>query len=212
MIESFFLGCFLFGALFTLVSAVFGVLGSHHLDFSDLSGHAGHLHADGTGPLHLESHGLLPFFLSTGALLAFITWFGAAGYLALHYGAWSLMLAASVALLLGFAGASVMALVLAKIKAGEQVLRAQDYRLEGITARVSVSIPENGVGEIVFNLAGSLRNAAARSLDGQAVPQGTQVVILHDARGITQVQPLQTFMEREGLDDQAPTRRAVEEE
>jgi membrane protein implicated in regulation of membrane protease activity len=202
--ESVFLGCFLFGALFTLVSALLGVAGSH-LDMP------GHVHTDGTGPLHLHPEGVLPLFLSSSAILAFVTWFGAAGYLALHYGTWSLVAALIAALLLGLAGAGVMVAVLAKIRAGEQVLDPQDYRLEGITARVSVSIPENGVGEIVFNLAGSLRNAAARSLDGTAVPQGSQVVILHDERGITQVQPLQMFLEREGLDAQQASRRAIEE-
>ena len=47
------------------------------------------------------------------------------------------------------------------------------------------------MGEIVFSMAGTRRGEAARSLNGRAIPRGTEVVIVKYARGIAEVLTLE---------------------
>ncbi|HLI52039.1 MAG TPA: hypothetical protein VKU87_09585, partial [Thermomicrobiaceae bacterium] len=209
--ETFFLICFIFGAIFTAASFLLGFasVGLGHIGGHEIGGHVGHHeighlghHAAGhvghyeTGHVghpghaghhevghagHLQLHGQahgqqaatqhagaqhnsgggLPIF-SLSSLLAFLTWFGAAGYLLMHVAGWNVVFAVLIALVAGVAGATVIALVLAKIMAGERVMDPRDYELEGTIARVTIGIPAGGVGEIVFSMAGGRRSEAAR--------------------------------------------------
>src|SRR4051812_6342937 len=83
-VTSFFVGCFAFGLLFTVVTFLLGGLGG-----ANPHGGAHGLLSSLTGP-HAASHahghsgnGVSPFSLST--LSAFLTWFGGAGYLLTRY-------------------------------------------------------------------------------------------------------------------------------
>lgn len=166
-LQLFFLTCFLFGVLFA-GGSLLGLV-------DDL----GHLHAHGHD-FHL--HWSLP-----GAI-AFITWFGATGYLLVRFT--PLYLTLGCALAAGIAGGTLMHLILAKIRAGDRRMDAAEYSLEGKIAQVTVSIPEQGVGEVVLALAGSRRSEAARSTEGQAIPQGSEVVIAEYRDGFALVTPL----------------------
>ncbi len=214
--ETFFLACFAFGALFTALSAVIGL--AHTAVPGADAGHFGHFgqaahgahaphighgaHGAGAigthagvetgGGLHLAD--VLAPFLNASSLLAFLTWFGAAGYLALQFGGWALPFGLAAALLAGIAGAVLLGAFLRKVMAGEVTLDPRDYRLEGTLARVTVSIPESGAGEIVFAKAGRRRSEAARSATGQAIPRGTEVVIMRYARGAAHVQPWEQLL------------------
>jgi membrane protein implicated in regulation of membrane protease activity len=208
--ETLFLACFAFGALFTAVSAVIGM--AHTAVPGADAGHFGHFGHAAHGAhaphgLHGGAHGhvahgvevgqasafhlfdALAPFLNASSLLAFLTWFGAVGYLTLRFAGWALPLALLAALLAGAAGALLLGTFLRKVLAGEEVLDARDFRLEGTLARVTVSITEHGAGEVVFEKAGRRRSEAARSDDGRAIPRGTEVVILRYARGTAHVQP-----------------------
>lgn len=231
--ETVFLACFLFGAVFTLVSVGLGFAGSAahgpHAGHDLGPGHGGHAmpaaHGHDLGPGHGghgapagHSHDLGPghgghgqdhgagsmhhveagdrgvsvgraalSLLNVSSILAFLTWFGAAGYLLLHFAAWSLLAAAPVAVVAGGAAASWMGLFLAKVRASERVMDPRAYRLEGTVARVIVSIPANGVGEVVFQKMGSRRSEAARGFNGRAIPRGAEVVIVDYQRGIATV-------------------------
>lgn len=190
--ETFFLVCFIFGALLTLMSALLGFadlgldlghdggIGPHGHDVT--VGHDAQAGDAGTG------HGPLPI-LNVSSLLAFLTWFGATGYLLLRFAGWPLLGAVAVAVGVGVIGAVLIARFLAAIMASERVMDPRDYALEGTLARVTVSIPAGGVGEIVFTKANARRSEAARSVDNRAVPRGTEVVILEYERGIATVQP-----------------------
>lgn len=215
-LENVFLGCFLFGAIFTLVSTLLGNLGPD-AEIGSLGklGKLGKLHAElpDTGPLdpahlgHADAGGgfgdFLHGFMTLSAIVAFLTWFGAGGYMLLKLGVWPL-LAVPVAVVAGLVGASVIAAVLTKIKAGDRPMDPADYELSGTVARVSVSIPENGVGEIVFSLAGTRRAEAARMADGSPVAGGSEVVVTGYARGIATVAPVQAFLAEEAPPARAP--------
>jgi hypothetical protein len=229
--ETFFLFCFLFGALFTAISVVFGFAGSisahipgGHGDASaigDLShGHAdasamGHVlgHANGAAHTHVGGHEMahasdhaehstpLPMhlrlpLLNPSALLAFITCFGATGYILTHFAGWPSFLAAPVAVIPGIVADVMIAFLIAKLIAGETVMHAVDYELEGTLGRVTVSIPANGVGEVVFSKGGTRRSEGARSLNATAIPYNTEVVIVEYVHGVALVQPYDEFVGR----------------
>ena len=128
------LGCFFFGLLLS-VSLLFigdgGVL-------PDLGAEA-----DGDGG------GLIQINLSV--ILAFVAWFGGVGFLARNAGGWPLPLALVVAVAGGVLGAFVAGrLTAAFVSPKAAVLDPADYRLPGTIARVTSSIRENGVGEVVY--------------------------------------------------------------
>jgi membrane protein implicated in regulation of membrane protease activity len=183
MMESVFLACFLFGTVFTLVTAVFGV-GHHGLD----AGHQGFPSAHGIA----DDNPLLVFNMST--VVGFLTWFGAAGYLLLHHAGWSLQPTLVVAAVVGLAVGMFIAWFLATVKSGDRDMKAEDYRLEGTVARVTVTIPENGVGEIIFTLAGARRSEAARHESGAAIARETEVAIVSYVDGVARVVPWTELM------------------
>jgi hypothetical protein len=151
--------------------------------------------------------GVLPL-LNVSSLLAFVTWFGAAGYLALHFGAWGLWLALPLAVLCGLAGAALIAAFIRKVLAGETTIDPADFRLEGTLGRVTVSVPERGAGEVVFTKAGRRRSEAARSATGRPIPRGADVVILRYERGAAHVQPWDELLQERpppGLPDASRT-------
>lgn len=209
--DNVFLGCFLFGAIFTLVTTLLGSL-APDVELGAMGklgkvGKLGKLHVDvphadaGTGPLvHADGGGLGTFFsgyFTLSSLVAFLTWFGAAGYILSKAMGWHLALIVPLAVVAGIAGGGIIAWVIAKIKEGDRPMDPADYKLEGTLARVSVSLPENGVGEIVFSLAGTTRCEAARADGGHRIPDGTEVVITRYERGIATVQPFQALLGQE---------------
>jgi membrane protein implicated in regulation of membrane protease activity len=193
--ETVFLVCFIFGALFTVASVVLGL--AHTAIGVDtgapvhtgVGGALAHAHGDASG------HGNLPL-ANVSSLLAFLTWFGAAGFLLLRFGGWPVLVAVAGAGVAGVVGAILIALFMAKVLAGEQVLDPRDYRIEGTIARVTITIPAGGVGEIVFTKAGSRRSEGARSLSGQPIPYGTEVVVVDYDHGVAAVQPWDEFVGR----------------
>ena len=152
----------------------------------------GQVHHGQTSP-HAPGHQTLPI-LNASSLLAFLTWFGAAGYLLTRFAGWPLGVALGGGLIAGALGALAVALFLRKVLAGEQVMDPRAYRLEGTVARVTVTIPANGAGEIVFTKAGARRSEAARSLSGRPAGRDTEVVILDYEHGVATVQPWAEFV------------------
>ncbi|HEV8638321.1 MAG TPA: hypothetical protein VG370_29255 [Chloroflexota bacterium] len=209
--ETVFLGCFLFGLLFSAASFVLGAAGAHggpahahghHLPVP----HWGHGHAHGNGGVgHGHGHGeggaaaggKQPIFaVSFSSVVAFVAWFGAGGYVLSRLGA-PAPLALAAAVLAGLAGGYVVARFLATLRAGERVMDPEEYRLVGTVARVTVGIPSGGVGEIVFTKAGTRRSEAARAGRSRAIPRQTEVVITGYDLGIATVEPWETFVNGE---------------
>ena len=212
-LESLFLGAFLFGLVLTVVSVFLGGhfgAGDHSLHLPDL--HGGHgIHfgdgADVASPSH-GGHGVpsaggwhgeagaqvSPWNLT--ALTAFVAWFGGIGYLALT--AWQLAIGLSLlaALVAGLVGWGVVYWFYARIaKGSEGRLDPAEYQLEGTVARVTVPIAGQRSGEIQFSRGGARRSEGARSVDGTAIPRGTEVVVVRYDRGIAYVQPWEAYIE-----------------
>ena len=190
--ETFFLACFVFGLLFTVLSLV---LGSVHIGghFGHDLGHGGH----GSEVAHGDQ---LPL-LNLSSLVGGLTWFGAAGYLLTRLGDWALPVAILGALAVGALGWYLVARFVGLVLKGEVEMDPDDYRMEGTVGQVSVGIPPGGTGEIIFPKAGSMRSEAARaSVTSQPIPRGTEVVITRYADGFATVQPWGEFLaERDSL-------------
>ncbi|TME37850.1 MAG: hypothetical protein E6I75_08030 [Chloroflexi bacterium] len=212
--ETIFLACFAFGALFTLASVVLGMAGhgAAHVGHGHASAHIGHGHAAAhfdhagahDGHPHVGQPNVSPHhggaailhlpLLNFGSVVGALTWFGAAGYLLLRLSAWALPAIVIGALLAGAIGWYLIARFLGLILAGEVEMDPDDYRLEGTVGQVTVSIPAGGTGEVIFAKVGARRSEAARGFGGAAIPRGQEVVITAYADGFATVQPWGEFL------------------
>lgn len=183
----FYLFCFGFGFLFSLVTVLMGHI---DLDFGgDGGGHdiaAGHdaVAADGGGPQH--HHHVSPFNLGTVA--AFLAWFGGTGYLATKfYRLWfvSTLLVSAGA---GLFGAWLVYLFLTKVlMRSREELDPADYEMVGVLGQVSGAIRASGIGEIIFSREGARHSSPAKSDDGVAIATGEEVVVTRYEDGIAYV-------------------------
>jgi membrane protein implicated in regulation of membrane protease activity len=200
--DTFFLACLGFGALFTLASLVLGSAHVGHLHIGPghhghAAGHHGHAaghhgHAAGYHG-HAAGHHLPA--INVSSVLAAITWFGAAGYVLSQLGDWAMPAVILGALLAGAIGWYLIARFLGVVLAGQTKLDPADYRLEGTVGEVTVRIPPGGTGEVVFSKVGLRRSEAARGLQGAAIPRGTEVVITQYADGFATVQPWSEYIQ-----------------
>lgn len=173
-----YLTLFAFGLIFTVVSLFLST--GDDLPDLNLDGDA----SDGGG-----ASGPSPLSLSTAMI--FVTWFGATGYIARTWGGLAVPLTFLLAALIGFLGAALVYLFLAKVLwRGQTQLRPADYAVEGTIATVTSSIRAGGTGEIVYTLAGSKRVDGARSVDGSAIANGAEVSIVRYEGGLAYVAPL----------------------
>ena len=145
--------------------------------------------------LAMAPHGTVGLpLLNASSVLAFLTWFGAAGYLVVHFAAWPALLALPIAVVVGAVGWVAVAAFLRTLLAGEREMDPWDYRLEGTIGHLTVAIPAGGTGEVVFAKEGVRRSEAARSKDGAALEHGREVVIVSYAHGVATVEPWESFV------------------
>lgn len=175
--------CFVVGIALSLLTVI-GGFGHLHLGRLHI-GHSAHFH--GKAGLRSSSHGLSA--INGFTLTAFLCWFGGAGYLLHHFGAFGAPLVLLFAVISGVAGASLLwALLFKVLLPRERVLSEEDTEMAGVIARVSDGIREQGgVGEIIYSQTGARRCAAARSEDGGAIERGTEVVVIRYERGVAHV-------------------------
>jgi hypothetical protein len=180
-----YLVCFVLGLVLSLLAAFSG-LGRLHFGHIRI-GHVGHtkLHVHAKAPGQISA-------LNGFTLPAFLCWFGGAGYLLHNYSPLVMPLVLLFAVTSGLIGAGVLYAALFKLLLPrERVMTAEDTRMEGVVARISDEIrADGGTGEILFTQLETRRSAAARSESGEAIPRGTEVVVLRYIRGIAYVAPL----------------------
>ncbi len=223
-----FLACFLFGLLFLVASAILGNLGhgagadhaaSHHFDLH-LGGHGhgpqtvghsgdshvvshGTTHTPGRGaPAQQSTQGNIPSILSyvnPTSIVLFLLGFGFFGYL-FHN---TTHLALPITLLLAGGGGIVIAVLMLVMLArvfgnseGETIQDVSDRT--GLLGKVSVTIKENGLGEIIYISPGGMRKSVpARSLDGRRLERDQEVVVVNYQRGIAEVETWERFINEE---------------
>ena len=190
-----YLFCFLVGALLSLFSFLAGAVHLHlpfkmHLPF-----HAGS-HAVGGSTRGGAAHsGMHISWLNASTILAFLAWFGGTGYLLTKY---SHIVSLFIVFLATFAGLAagwmVFRFLLKLVGPSDEPLQAEDRRIVGSLAKVSMTIRENGTGEVIFPLGGGRSCSGARSEDGIAIEKGAEVVIEKYEQGIAYVKRWDEFM------------------
>jgi hypothetical protein len=153
-------------------------------------------HSAKFGKSGVEKDGISPFNAMT--ISAFLTWFGGSGVL-LHY---YLLIPALpddlISTLSGIIGGGIVFWGMGKLYTiGDQPMDPSLSDKAGNMAKVSAGIPANGVGEVSYDRDGSPFVSAARSVDGEEIAKGVQVVILKHEKGMTWVQPYEKFMSDE---------------
>jgi membrane protein implicated in regulation of membrane protease activity len=204
--ETIFLACFIFGALFTLATIALGFAGHGAAHFGHGGnggahmGHAAHVATHVDHGAHAEvghseaSHFASLPWLNASSVIGALTWFGAAGYLILRLGDWALPAVIIGALIAAGVGWYLVARFLGLVLAGEREMDPDDYRLEGTVGQLAVGIPAGGTGEVVFAKGGTRRSEAARAMGGAPIPRGVEVVITAYADGFATVQPWSEFL------------------
>lgn len=176
--------------------------------------HAGH--ADGAHAGHADAHGessatqtaaapsiwssiggTLLGALNLYGLLMFLLIFGLVGYVAHALLGWGVIFVIVVPLLIGVICAIGLTTLLHALFATSKdtVLTADDARLEGRLGNVTMPIRAGGIGEIIFTRKGGGRQSVgARSATGEAIPAGSEIVILDYLDGIASVQTWDSFL------------------
>ena len=180
--EGFYLGCFVFGFLFSLVSFLAGF---------------GHLHLPGVSHAH-AAHGVAgnQSPVNFGTIAAFLAWFGGTGYLLTRYSNIWALLALGVAIMSGLGGAAAVFWFLFKVLlAHERDLDPADYDMIGVLGHVTSTLRAGGTGEMIFSQNGVRRAAAIRSENGQPIAKGVEVVVTRYDKGIAYVRPWEEISE-----------------
>ena len=192
---NFYFAVFVIGFGLTVISFVTGFAGhsfGHGGDFGDGAdaghgaGAGGTVSGDGS-QTHVHPSAGIPF-ANFGTVTAFMTWFGGIGFLLTSYSNLLAVITVGVAILGGATGAGIIFLFMARVLAPDQIpMDPSDYYMPGTLGRVTVSIPRDGTGGMVYTQGGSRKTAAARGTEGQAIDRGTEVVVMHYERGIVYV-------------------------
>jgi hypothetical protein len=171
---------------------------AHHVDF-----HFGHGGGHGVPHnVHVDAgHGdglndsLSPFNMAT--ILAFVTWFSGTGYLLTQFFGLGGLLATAIAGAVGLVGAGIVFFVLARLLLPGQspYLRSEDFEMEGTVGRIAAAIRPGATGELIYTRRGARHVASARSVNGEAIERGAEVVVVRHERGIAYVQPFSEFVE-----------------
>jgi len=148
-----FLGIAGVGFFFLIVSLVFGEI--FHLD-------------------HDFDHG--PGFFSLRVLSVFSTAFGGFGALAVHYGA-STIMAAAIGLVGGMLFATLIWLFARFLHSQQATSEVRIQDVVGQAARVTVTIPPGGIGQVRCRIGEALVDKIARTRDGASVSENSVVTI-----------------------------------
>jgi hypothetical protein len=204
-----FVFCFVFGVATSLLSLALGALhgvggdaghaigadtsGAHALGDGGASHGGGHVggeiaHGDGAD----GGGDVSPFNLQT--VTAFLAFFGGSGWVLYSSVGLAPALALIVATVIGIGGGAAVFLFLVKVLlASQRFMDPADSRMEGTVGRVTMAIRGDGTGEIQFTRDGTRRSEGARSVTGQSIEAGTEVVIVRYERGLAYVEPWTTF-------------------
>jgi len=143
--------------------------------------------AIGKGSAHLS-------WFNAATVLAFLAWFGGTGYLLTKHSILVGVACLSVAVAAGLlAGWLVYRFMYILVRNTDAHMNEWDYRHEGSVGTVSITIPSDGTGEVIFEQHGIRRSAGARSDNASSIERGAEVVISRYEKGIAYVKKWDEF-------------------
>jgi len=215
-----FIFCFLLGFGFFLVAGLMGGHGHAHA-------HVGHMHVHLPGvhhaPAHIgghapgarvsaanqqgtphtaqqaQTHFSLFGYLNPTTIALFLLGFGFFGYFFHNV----TNLAVSLTLLLATGGGLVIAalllLMLSRLFANSESSTELDVvDRTGMLGKVSITIPEKGLGEIIYTSpSGMHKSIPARGLSNQRLERDLEVVVVNYQHGVAEVETWENFMHEE---------------
>jgi hypothetical protein len=219
-----FIACFLVGLIYFIATALLGNLGhgtahATHAAGHHVSAHIGHhtgvhahtaAHTTGHAPTNAHANSKTQTsghnqswasFLSPTSILFFLLGFGFFGYV-FH----NIVGLEAPLLVLIFAGLSglIIALLLlymiTRLFGNSESATEQDVSdRTGLLGKVSMTIQEGGLGEILYISPGGMRKSIpARSVDGQRLERDQEVVVVTYQNGIAEVDTWEHFINEEG--------------
>ncbi|GCE20282.1 hypothetical protein [Dictyobacter kobayashii] len=225
-----FIGCFLLGLLYLVITALFGNLGHHG---QDAGHHVHHLHIEGAphtghGSAHHATHaeraeGNFSLFsiLNPTSIVLFLIGFGFFGYAFHTTTNFRMSIILALACLSGVIVAALLLTMFSRMLGGSEAATVQDVSdRTGLLGKVSITIQENGLGEILYVSPGGMRKSIpARSIDGRRLERDQEVVVVNYQRGIAEVDTWDHFVNQEDsatmlqpeADDMATLRALLEE-
>ena len=231
-----FIGCFLFGLLFLLVTTLLGNLGhsghggvGHHVDVGHHAGHIGPHHVEsvqgkgfsvghGTGHASSQEHTThspkgaaqssqgndfpLVTYVNPTSVVLFLLGFGFFGYVFHSTAALALPFTLVLAGVSGFIVAALILTMLNRLFGDSEGATVQDVSdRTGLLGKVSVTIQENGLGEILYISPGGMRKSiAARSVNGRRLERDQEVVVVNYQHGVAEVDTWDHFVNQESTD------------
>jgi hypothetical protein len=221
-----FIACFLTGLVFFIVTALLGNLG--HGMTHNVSHQSGVMHTTGT---HAASHGFahspgqtaashatshthsstqnqhqspVMLFNPTSVML-FLLGFGFFGYFfhtTIHAVAALTLILAAIG---GIAVAGLLLILLSRLFSGSEESSVQDVSdRTGLLGKVSITIQENNIGEIIYVSPGGMRKSIpARSIDGRRLERDQEVVVVNYQHGIAEVDTWDHFIHEDGTPTEA---------
>ena len=211
-----FIACFLFGLLFMLAAALLGSFshGTHATHGVHTGTHVGHIHAGGaahhTGQgthsaaksaiaktSNAANNRLSAFAYANPTTIAvFLLGFGAFGYIFHNTAGFILPLTLLLAVVSGLVITAILLALLSRFfgdSEGETIQDVSDRT--GMLGKVSITIQENGLGEILYVSPGGMRKSVpARSIDGRRLERDQEVVVVNYQRGVAEVDTWDHFV------------------
>ena len=220
-----FIACFLFGLLFLIVAALLGSVGGHggtHISSThslNVGGHGAQVHSVHTGHTHVihptsqtghngaQGNAILTY-LNPTSLVLFLVGFGFFGYVFHNNTSLALPLSIVLAVVSGLIIAALLLTLIGRVFNDSEGATVQDVSdRTGLLGKVSMTIPENSLGEVIYVSPGGMRKSIpARTLDGRRLERDQEVVVVNYQRGIAEVDTWDHFVNQESeatLDPQA---------
>ncbi len=221
-----FMACFLVGLIYFIVTALLGNLAHGSADATHAAGqpvdvhigqhpgvHTGvhahtaghtavHAHAHTTGKTHTGGHNQSwASFLNPTSIMFFLLGFGFFGYV--FHNIVGLEAPLLVLLFAGLSGLVIALLLLymiTRLFGNSESATEQDVSdRTGLLGKVSMTIQEGGLGEILYVSPGGMRKSVpARSIDGQRLERNQEVVVVSYHNGIAEVDTWEHFINEEG--------------
>jgi hypothetical protein len=215
--ETFYFVCFVAGLFLSGFSLLGGMghLGGHvhlphgahvpHMPHVTGAGHAAHFPHVGNGPQAAgaarmpQGQSTIPWW-NAFSIMVFITWFGATGYLLTRHENFAALVVLVLSVVAGFGGGAVVFFFLTKVLLPhERELTDDETAVQGVVGRVSASIREGGIGEIVYEQLGARRSVPARSEDGAAIKKDEEVFVVRYERGVAWVRRWEELESSDGF-------------
>src|SRR5438552_1803439 len=181
-------------------------------------GHTGGTHVVSQGSAHAPGHGVTTqqttthstqgstlsvlSYVNPTSIVLFLLGFGFFGYVFHNTTGLALPLTVVLAGASGLVIAILMLVMLARVFGNSEGETIQDVSdRTGLLGKVSVTIHENGLGEIIYISPGGMRKSiAARSINGHRLERDQEVVVVNYKRGIAEVDTCDHFVNQEAAE------------